>query len=144
MVCGITENGIGDLVIFGTMDPIVASLLVHLEFNGTMRAAKNVTQDGSRMTVRIIKELPLYTKGVIQLGWKQYDGGMTAGVEPMYCRLLIPEDCGLYPDIWFPLTRMKGQTKLIKSIEESGGFVPQEVLLDCYSHAWETLYRSSK
>jgi hypothetical protein len=39
---------------------------------------------------------------------------------------------------------MKGQTKLIKSIEESGGFVPQEVLLDCYSHAWETLYRSSK
>jgi len=96
------------------------------------------------MTVNIIKEFPLYTKGVIQLGWKQYDGGMTAGVEPMYCRLLIPEDCGLYPDVWFPLTRMKSQTKLIKSIEESGGFVPQEVLLDCYSHAWETLYRISK
>lgn len=96
------------------------------------------------MTVRIIKEFPLYTNGVIQLGWKQYDGGMTAGVEPMYCRLLIPEDCGLYPDVWFPLTRMKSQTKLIKSIEESGGFVPQEILLDCYSYAWETLYRSSK
>ena len=46
MVCGITENGIGDFITFGMMDPIVVSPLVHLEFNGTMRAAKNVIQDG--------------------------------------------------------------------------------------------------
>jgi hypothetical protein len=97
------------------------------------------------MKINIIKEFPLYPSGTIQLGWKEYEGGMTAGMEPMYCRLLIPQDeVGLYPDIWFPLTRMKSQTKLIKSIEESGGFVPQEVLLDCYSYAWETLYRSLK
>ena len=48
MAYGITENGIGGLLTFGMMDPIVASLLVHLEFNGTMKIAKNVTQDGSK------------------------------------------------------------------------------------------------
>jgi hypothetical protein len=96
------------------------------------------------MTVDIIKEFSLYPKGIIQIGWRKNDGGMTAGVDPLYCRLVIPEDCGLYPDTWFPSTRIKSQSKLIKSIEESKGFLPQEVLLDCYSFAWETLYRSSK
>ncbi len=96
------------------------------------------------MTFKIIKEVSLYPKGIIQLGWKQYDGGMTVGSDPMYCRLLIPEECGLYPDIWFPLRSIRSQVKILKTIEESGGFIPQEILLDCYSYAWETLYRSSK
>lgn len=96
------------------------------------------------MTVDIIMEFPLYIKGTLQLGYKQCDGGMTVGVEPVYCRLVIPEDCGLYPDIWFPLRSQKSQTKLLKSIEESGGFIPQEILLDCYSYAWECLYNQIK
>jgi len=37
------------------------------------------------MKINIIKEFPLYPSGMIQLGWKEYEGGMTAGMEPMYC-----------------------------------------------------------
>jgi len=96
------------------------------------------------MKVNIIKEFPLFPSGMIQLGWKEYEGGMTAGMEPMYCRLVIPQDeVGLYPDTWFPL-RQKSQTKTMKSIEEGGGTIPKDILIDCYSYAWETLYRSSK
>jgi len=96
------------------------------------------------MKVNIIKEFPLYPNGTIQLGWKEYEGGMTAGMEPMYCRILIPQnEVGLYPDTWFPL-RQKSQTKTMKSIEESGGTIPKDILIDCYSYAWEALYRSSK
>ena len=97
------------------------------------------------MKVNIIKEFPLYPSGTIQLGWKEYEGGMTVGVEPMYCRLVIPQDdVGLYPDIWFPLRTQKSQTKTMKSIEDGGGTIPKDILIDCYSYAWETLYRSSK
>jgi len=49
MAYGIMVNGIGGFITFGTTDPIVASLLVHLEFNGTMKIVKNVTQDGRRI-----------------------------------------------------------------------------------------------
>lgn len=97
------------------------------------------------MKVNIIKEFPLYPSGTIQLGWREYEGGMTAGVEPMYCRLVIPQnEVGLYPDIWFPLHTQKSSIKTQKSIEEGGGTIPKDILIDCYSYAWETLYRSSE
>jgi len=96
------------------------------------------------MKVKVIREFGLYPKGNIQIGWKEYEGGLVAGVEPLYCKISIPEDCGLYPDLWFPLRSIKSQVKIIKSLEDSGGTIPRDILLDCYSYAWENLYRSSK
>jgi uncharacterized membrane protein len=51
MVCGITVNGIGDLLIFGMMDPTVVFPLDHLEFSGIMRIVRNVMKDGSKMNL---------------------------------------------------------------------------------------------
>lgn len=86
----------------------------------------------------------LYPKGTIEVGYESYAGGMTVGIARIIGRIQIPEDCGNYPDGWFPIH--SSITKIKKDIESESlrdgtCIIPKSILLDCYSYHWEVLKR---
>lgn len=94
----------------------------------------------------IIKEYPLYPKGIIQIG-RGKQTGMRVGSDPLMARFLIPEDCGLYPSDWFAIAN-KPMMKIFSEIEKESidtkegkvYFLPEWMVSDCFRSAWEKLY----
>lgn len=90
----------------------------------------------------------LYPKGTIEIGYESHDGGMRVGTTSVVARIEIPEDCGNYPDGWFPIRN--SISKIKKNIEENkvgdtkSYYLPQEILLNCFSYHWELLWKKTK
>lgn len=95
-----------------------------------------------------IREYPIYGGGRFLVGQVTKRTGMTCGTEPIYCRIEVPEVLGMYPREWFPITEIRGTTKLLAQLDEEstehGLFLPKEILLDCYRSAWERLDRATR
>lgn len=92
----------------------------------------------------ILLSYNLYPKGTIEIGYESYRGGMSVGTTRIVARIQIPEDCGAYPDGWFPIhsstTRIKKDIES-ESLSDGTHLIPKSILLDCYSYHWEVLWR---
>lgn len=95
-----------------------------------------------------IRVYPIYGGGRFLVGQVTKRTGMTCGTEPIYCRIEAPEAHGPYPREWFPITEIRSTMSLINLLDvESkphGLFLPREILLDCYRHAWQRLERATR
>lgn len=62
--------------------------------------------------------------------------------------VMIPLQCGLYPDVWFPLDKFRSTIKLKEDLmkqtiidgDQEKIYLPDWVLLCCYRTAWESLH----
>ncbi len=90
------------------------------------------------MEPKILLSFSLYGGGKIDFGYAVYNGGMRVGTAPLMGR--ISTSSGLYPDIWFKISREYGLTKL-KTIfkEEQQNFIPDWLRADCYEGAYYEL-----
>lgn len=97
---------------------------------------------------KILLSYNLYPKGTIEIGYESYRGGMSVGATQIVARLQIPDDCGIYPNDWFPLHgslgKIKGDIEREKVGDTSFYCIPKWILLDCFSYHWEILWRASK
>lgn len=97
----------------------------------------------------ILLSYSLYPKGTIEIGYESYKGGMSVGTTQIVARLQIPEDCGSYPNGWFPLEKKSMHSvkaELERELSKDGAtlFLPSWILLDCYRYHWEVLQREVK
>lgn len=95
------------------------------------------------LEITLIREYPIYGGGRFLVGQVTKRTGMTCGTDPVYCRIEVPEELSRYHKAWFPITEIRSTMKLLKVLDESstqhGLFIPKEILLDYYRHAWERL-----
>ena len=96
-----------------------------------------------------IREYPLYGGGRFLVGQVTKRTGMTCGTDPVYCRIEVAIGPGHYPKEWFPITEIRSTMKLTQALDEArtahtGLFIPREILLDCYRHAWQRLERATR
>lgn len=93
----------------------------------------------------ILLSYNLYPKGTIEIGYESYKGGMSVGTTRIVARIQIPEDCGTYPDGWFPIHnsffKIKREFEEQKLRGEELFCIPKSIALDCYSYHWEVLWR---
>lgn len=92
----------------------------------------------------ILLSYNVYPKGTFEVGYESCNGGMTVGTSIIIGRIQIPEDCGSYPDGWFPIhgsiTKIKKDIES-ESLSNGAHIIPKSILLDCYSYHWEVLKR---
>ena len=96
--------------------------------------------------------LEIYPYGKLFVGSLAYPTGMTTnGPKFDIGKIVIPKECGLYPNLWFPLDKFRSTIKLKEELmkqtiidgDQEKIFLPEWVLLCCFRTAWETLYYQS-
>jgi hypothetical protein len=98
--------------------------------------------------IRIKFELQVYPHGKLLVGSLAYPTGMTVGTTFDLGKLVIPQSCGLYPDLWFPLDRHRSTIKLKNELmsstildgDQEKIILPDWVLLCCFRSAWEQIH----
>ncbi|NBP57116.1 hypothetical protein EBU71_11405 [bacterium] len=82
----------------------------------------------------------LFGGGRIEFGYAVYAGGMSVGTNPLMARITVSPGWGIFPNLWFKISKEYGLVKL-KTIfkEDQQNFIPDWLRADCYEAAYYQL-----